>query len=119
MRVRRLAAAAFLLTALVGCDAYYKLTATKIRDIIDHPRDYENKEVTVYGAVVGSSSLVFVKFFELKDDTGSIKVVTNRVLPQDGERIRVKGRMESIEIGLQRMIVLREIPSRSESRPAP
>ncbi|HKA31851.1 MAG TPA: hypothetical protein VKH64_01460 [Candidatus Binatia bacterium] len=119
MRVKRLAAAIFLLTALAACDTYYKLAATKIRDIIDHPRDYENKDVTVYGTVTGSSSLVFVKFFELQDDTGSIKIVTNRVLPQNGEKIRVKGRMESIEFGLQRTIVLREIPNQNESRPPP
>jgi len=118
MRAQRLAATFFLLAALLGCDTYYKLTSTKIRDIIDHPRDYENKDVTVYGTVTGSSSFVFVKFFELQDDTGSIKVVTNRVLPQNGEKIRVKGRMESIEIGPQRTIVLREIPNQSEARPA-
>ncbi len=119
MRAKRLAASLFLLAALLGCDTYYKLTATKIRDIIDHPRDYENKDVTVYGTVTGSSSLVFVKFFELQDDTGSIKVVTNRVLPQNGEKIRVKGRMESIEIGPQRTIVLREQPQPSDGRKSP
>lgn len=118
MRLRKIAAVFFLLSALAACDTYYKLTSTKIRDIIDHPRDYENKDVTVYGTVVGSSSLVFVKFFELQDDSGSIKVVTNRVLPQDGEKIRVTGRMESIEFGPQRTIVLREIPKQSEPRPA-
>jgi hypothetical protein len=100
--------AILLVSVLFGCDSFNKLTATKIRDILDHPRDYENKDVTVSGTVTGASSFVFVKFFDLQDDTGSIKVVTNRVLPQTGEKIRVTGRMESIEIGPQRTIVLRE-----------
>jgi hypothetical protein len=102
--------------ALCGCDAYRKFSATKIRDILDHPRDYEKKDVTVYGTVVDASSMIFVKFFELEDGTGRIKVVTTRVLPQTGEKLRVTGRMESIEIGPQRMIVLREYnPSEGES----
>jgi hypothetical protein len=119
MRVHRLAAVAVLLATLAACDTYYKLTTTKIRDIIDHPRDFENKDVTVYGTVTGSSSFVFVKFFELQDDTGTIKVVTNRVLPQNGEKIRVTGRMDSIEFGPQRTIVLREQPQPSSERPSP
>jgi len=93
-----------------------RCTATKIRDILDHPRDYEKKDVTVYGTVVDASSMIFIKFFELEDGTGRIKVVTTRVLPQTGEKLRVTGRMESIEIGPQRMIVLRETnPSEGES----
>src|ERR1043165_7225718 len=119
MQAQRLAAAIFLLAALLGCDTYYKLSSTKIRDIIDHPRDYANKEVTVYGTVTGSTSLVFVKFFELQDDTGSIKVVTNRVLPQNGEKIRVTGRMDSIDFGPQRTIVLREQPPPPDGRKSP
>lgn len=116
MRAQKLATAVFLLAALLGCDTYYKVTSTKIRDVIDHPRDYASKEVTVYGTVTGSTSLVFVKFFELQDDTGSIKVVTNRVLPQNGEKIRVTGRMDSIEFGPQRTIVLREQPPPDERK---
>jgi len=116
MRSLTIAAALVFSVALFGCDAFNKVSATKVRDILDHPRDYENKDVTVYGTVIGANSMIFVKFFELQDDTGTIKVVTNRVLPQNGEKIRVKGRMESIEIGPQRMIVLREVPTEGESR---
>lgn len=85
-----------------------KLTATKIKDILDHPRDYETKDVTVYGTVTGGVSLVFIKYFEIQDDTGSIKVVTDRILPAKGEKLRVTGRMTAIEIGPERWIVLRE-----------
>ncbi len=92
----------------VGCEPVNKLTATKIKDILDHPRNYENKEVTIYGTVTGSASLLVVKFFEIQDETGTIKVVTERVLPKQGEKVRVTGYMEAIEIGTERLIVLRE-----------
>jgi hypothetical protein len=73
---------AFLVFLFVACDSVNKLRATKIKDIIDHPREYENKEITIYGTVTGAASLLFFKFFEVQDDTGSIKVLTSRVLPK-------------------------------------
>ena len=85
-----------------------KLTATKIKDILDHPRNYENKEITIYGTITGAASLLVVKYFEIQDDTGTIKVITHRVLPRQGEKLQVTGYMESIEIGTERWIVLRE-----------
>lgn len=47
-----------------------KLTATKIKDILDNPRKYENREVTIYGTVTDAISLLVVKYFEIQDDTG-------------------------------------------------
>lgn len=85
-----------------------KLTATKIKDILDHPRDYENKEVTIYGAVTDAASLLVFKYFEIEDGTGRIKVMTDRMLPQKGEKLRVKGTLVSVEIGPERLLVLRE-----------
>jgi aspartyl/asparaginyl-tRNA synthetase len=120
MQTRSTTVATLLLAGLAffGCDLAGRFTATKIKNILDHPRDYENKEVTVYGTVTESASLLLVKFFEIQDETGSIKVVTDRVLPQKGEKIRVTGRMESIELGPQRVIVLREKrPDESREKP--
>lgn len=119
MKILNFAAAILLVIGLFGCDVFNKVSATKVRDILDHPRDYENKDVTVYGTVVGANSMIFVKFFELQDDTGTIKVVTNRVLPQKGEKISVTGRMESVEIGPERVIVLRETPKPPDDRKSP
>ncbi len=85
-----------------------KLTATRIKDILDHPREYENKEVTIYGTVTDAVSLLVVKYFEIRDDTGTIKVVTDKLLPTKGEKLKVTGRMTAIEIGKERWIVLRE-----------
>ncbi|MBI2357694.1 MAG: hypothetical protein HYV04_02045 [Deltaproteobacteria bacterium] len=85
-----------------------KLTATKIKDILDHPRDYENKEVTIYGTVTNAASLLVFKYFEIEDETGKIKVMTERMLPQKGERLQIKGALVSVEVGPERWLVLRE-----------
>ena len=79
-----------------------------VTDVVDHPRDYENREITIAGTVTGSASLFIVKFFEIQDDTGAMKVVTERVLPKQGEVLQVTGVMQAIEIGRERLIVLRE-----------
>ncbi|MBI3059236.1 MAG: hypothetical protein HYY81_08010 [Deltaproteobacteria bacterium] len=76
----RLIALSFCLTVLaLGCDLTNRLTATKIKDILDHPRNYEN-----------------------------IRVVTDRVLPKRGEKLRVTGYMASVEFGSERLVVIRE-----------
>ncbi len=92
-----------------GCNVANSLTSTKIRDLLDHPRDYENKDVTIYGTVTNATSLLVVKYFEIEDDTGTIKVITDKLLPAKGERMRVTGRMAVVEIGTERWVVLHEI----------
>lgn len=97
-----------LAVVISGCDAINSLTATKIKDILDHPRDYENKEVTVYGTVTNAASLLVVKYFEIEDGTGTMRVVTDRLLPAKGEKLKVTGRMEVFEMGADRLVVLHE-----------
>jgi hypothetical protein len=110
--------AIFLVFPFFACDQVSepvkKLTATKIKDILDHPRKFENKEVSIYGTVTETASLLVVKFFTIQDDTGSIRVITHRVLPGNGEKLEVTGFMESLEIGTERWIVLREKGSDAE-----
>ena len=62
-----------------SCDQFNKLTATKIKDILERPRDYENKEVTVHGTVTESASILIAKYFVLQDSTGSIKVAPKKI----------------------------------------
>ncbi len=105
-----------LLSAIVICfasvnflsDVAYSITATKIQDILDHPRDFENKEITVRGTVTNAVSLVVIKYFEVRDNTGSIKIVTDKLLPSRDEKLTVTGRMAVVEIGPERWVVLRE-----------
>jgi aspartyl/asparaginyl-tRNA synthetase len=94
----------------IACDAAYSITATKIRDILDHPRDYQSKEITVYGTVTNAVSLLVIKYYEIQDDTGSIKVVTDNLLPARGEKLSVTGRTTVVEVGTERWVVLRENP---------
>ncbi len=98
----------YLVFVNLACDTINRMTATKIKDILDHPRDYENKEVTIYGTVTNAVSLLVVKYFEIQDDTGTIKVVTDKLLPTKGERLKVTGRMAVVEVGPERWVVVRE-----------
>jgi len=92
----------------VACDTAYSITATKIQDILDHPREFENKEITIHGTVRNAVSLLVIKYFEIQDNTGSIKVMTDKLLPSRDEQLTVTGRMEVVEIGPERWVVLRE-----------
>jgi hypothetical protein len=87
MKPKRLISALVLCLAFAsfGCATIDRLTATNIKEIFDHPRDYENKEITIYGTVTDATSMLIVKYFEIQDDTGKIKVVTDRLLPAKGE----------------------------------
>ena len=53
--------------ATFGCETINRLTATNIKEIVGHPRDYENKEITIYGTVTDATSILFVKYFEIQD----------------------------------------------------
>ena len=70
MKLRNLISAIVICFASLNfpCDKAYSVTATKIQDILDHPRDFENKEVTVHGAVTNSVSLLVINTlrFEIK-----------------------------------------------------
>ena len=110
MRLRNFVRSLVLCLAFsnVACDPVYSVTATKIKDILDHPRDYQNKEVVVRGSVTNSVSLLVIKYFEIQDETGSVKVVTDKLLPTKGEKLTVTGRTAVIEVGTERWVVLRE-----------
>jgi hypothetical protein len=102
----------FFAFAGTSCEQFNKLTASKIKDLVERPRDYENKEITIHGTVTESASILIAKYFVLQDNTGSIKVMTDRVLPKKGEQLSVTGHLQSIEIGPERWIVLREKSSK-------
>jgi hypothetical protein len=110
MRLRRFICSLFFCLTLLNlaCDAAYSITATKIKDILDHPRDYQSKDITVYGTVTNAVSLLVIKYYEIQDGTGSIKVVTDKLLPTRGEKLKVTGRMTVVEMGTERWVVLRE-----------
>ncbi|MBI2318121.1 MAG: hypothetical protein HYY28_14245 [Betaproteobacteria bacterium] len=56
-------------------------------------------------------SLVIVKHFTVNDGSGGINVVTERPLPQKGQRIRVTGKVnELFSLGTETLLVLIEEP---------
>ncbi len=76
---------------LAGCTGLF---STPIKKIIDNPRDYYGKRVTVSGEVTEVFSLFVVRYFVVRDGTGEITVVTKKPLPRKGAKIRVKGTVE-------------------------
>jgi len=103
--------AILILCLLCGCTA---LTATKIGDITADPRRYADREVTVSGEVMGPFSLVVVKYFTLRDNTGEITVVTQRPLPAEGAHLTVRGTVrEAFSIGSQTLLVIVEEPEKA------
>jgi hypothetical protein len=86
---------------------------TKIADIRDKPRSYADKEIFVAGEVTKTFSLIIVKYFTLRDSTGEIMVVTERTLPEEGEHLKVRGKVrEAFSIGSERLLVIVEEPER-------
>jgi len=101
--IHRSLLAAALLFVLGGANA------APIGQIIDNPRAYVDKTVTIEGNVTGMFSLVVFKYFTVNDGTASINVVTDRPLPRKGQRIRVRGKVsELFSLGSQSLLVLLE-----------
>lgn len=93
-------------TIILSCD---NISTTQIKKIIENPRDYDGKSVTVSGEVADIFSLFVIKGFVVKDATGEILVVTDRPLPKKGAQIKVRGVVrEAFSIGDQQLIVLVE-----------
>lgn len=92
--------------AAAGCTAMF---ATPIKKILDNPRDYSGKNVTIRGEVTEVAGLVFVQYFVVRDNTGEITVITKRPLPRKGSEITVKGKVrEAFSIGDRQFIVIVE-----------
>jgi len=102
----RVMAAMLAVMLIAGCGS---LMATPIKKILDNPRDYSDKTVTVSGEVTETFSLLVIKYFVVKDRTGEITVVTAKPLPRKGSRITVKGTVqEAFSLGDQQLIVIVE-----------
>lgn len=99
-----------LIFVLVSCG----IGTTKIGDIVNHPRDYVDKEVTISGEVTETFSLFVVKYFIVRDASGEISVISEKPLPAKGEKIKVKGTVkEAFSIGTKTALVLVEAAEKS------
>ena len=87
------------------------LFPTRIGDIHASPRKFDGKQVTVKGTVAEIVNLLFVKYFVVRDETGEIPVVAERILPAMGETVTITGKVqEAFALGDERLIVIVESP---------
>src|SRR4051812_29961517 len=80
-----------------------------IERIMNDPRGYVDRTVTIEGRVTDYFSLLVVKYYTVDDGTGRIAVLTDRTLPAVGQKVKVKGKVtEVFALGTKRLIVLME-----------
>ena len=98
-----------LLSVLFSCDPSAIGFTVPIKNLLDNPRDYDRKTVTIEGKVTDVMSLLVVKAFALRDNTGEIIVVTERILPKKGDTVKVRGRIvEAFSFGDQSITAFQE-----------
>lgn len=100
------------LIALVFCALLIGCAATRhvqIRDVVDHPREYVGKRVSVEGEVTGTFSLIAIKYFTVNDGTGTIGVISEQPLPRKGAKINVTGTVkEALSLADQTLMMIVE-----------
>lgn len=95
-----------LVLVSAGCD---RISSTSIGKIIEKPREYAGKPVTVSGEVTDVFSLFLVKYFTIRDRTGELAVVSDKALPKKGTQVKVHGTIqEAFSIGDKQLLVLIE-----------
>ena len=107
-----LSIAVLLISGTAIFNSCSRLNSIPIRNLLENPREYEGKVMTIEGQVTDNKSLLVVKYFKIKDSTGKIVVITDRLLPQIGQTERVRGRIDqTFSIGKSSMTVLIEEPT--------
>jgi len=105
------APAAVLLPSVLALAACASLFATKIADIQREPGRFDGRAVTVVGTVTAAHNLLILRYYEVDDGTGRIKVVTQSALPNEGDKVTVKGRVsQAFAIGEAHFVVIVEPP---------
>lgn len=109
--VKKIILGVLLVGILLGGLWFYcnYIYSVPIKKIIENPRKYEGETLIISGKVVDRMSLIFLNYFRLQDETGEIIVVTSRMLPALGDRVRVKGKVvEAFTIGNEQLLVFAE-----------
>ena len=90
---------AFAFILIAACE-YLPGRYTPIKEIIAAPTKFEGKEVRLHGAAKNVTKIPFIdlKLYTLQDGTGEIPVVTQGDVPAEGEKLTVKGVVESAAI---------------------
>ncbi|MBN2081185.1 OB-fold nucleic acid binding domain-containing protein [bacterium] len=69
---------------------------TPIGTVLNDLRTYDGQGVTVAGTVENPLNLLGLKTYDLTDDSGTIRVVTERGLPKAGDEIHVTGMVSEV-----------------------
>ena len=105
LSLARLAAPLALTLALGGC----ALNSPSIADIKYNPGRYHDRTVSVEGVVTSSWGVPLVPFklYKVDDGTGEMTVVANNGrTPSKGSRVRVKGRVNDVALGVAALAVV-------------
>ena len=89
--LRTLSSGALILAtiALAGCKSG---SITPIRNLVDDPGRYDKQTVRVAGTVGPSMGMLGYGAYEIKDDTGSLPVVSEKGgAPREGAKVGVEG----------------------------
>ena len=81
---------------------------TEIRDILDNPRKFVGKTVTVEGTVTENFSLLLFHTFKVTAGEDGIFVLTSQPLPRENTRVEVTGIVRYYAIGGEEMVVIQE-----------
>jgi hypothetical protein len=106
--VRKLAPKLSLIATLFvlsGC-----ASVTPINQLLNDPSRYDGKTVRIRGQVKGAVGGLGLGAYEVKDNTGTLTVVSNRKdPPRDGANIGVKGKFQALlSLGFKSLAVLKE-----------
>lgn len=69
---------------------------TPIGDILGDLRTYDGQLVTVRGKVSNPLNVMLMKAYDVEDDSGTIKIVTERGLPKVGDLVTVQGQVREL-----------------------
>jgi hypothetical protein len=96
---------ASVLLLLAGC-----ASVTPIGELLDNSTKYDGETVRVQGEVQGGAGGFGVGAYQLKDNTGTITVVSDQgSAPRKGAKVGVKGKFESLfSLGTAGVAVIRE-----------
>ncbi len=96
------------LLVLLCLTACYRV---QIHDLLENPREYEDKLVTISGTVTDRTSVLVTNYFTLKDQTGEIRVFTDHAMPSVGASVQVKGHVKQVfAVGSSELVVFEEEP---------
>ena len=93
------------LLVLAGC-----ASVTPIGQLMNDPSRYDGKTVKIEGQVKGSVGGLGVGAYQVKDNTGTISVVSQRGdPPPSGSKIGVKGKFQALlTLGIKSLAVIQE-----------